>query len=96
MDPKNGLAPLFGAQLELREPDMIYVPSLKLDDPKGFNAILTELIEDILTMASLMDRISKDSTVTYEEEVKANIDIRDMIKELLNSVIQVFYICILK
>ncbi|XP_077291064.1 dynein heavy chain at 93AB [Arctopsyche grandis] len=89
MDPKNGLAPLFQAQLELREPDMVYVPSLKLEDPQGFNGILTEVIDDILTMASLMDRIAKDTTVTYEEEVRANIDITDMIKELLLSVKQV-------
>lgn len=89
MEPKNGLCPLFESQLELREPDMVFVPSLQMDDPKGFNSLLTELIDDIVKMASLIGRISKKKKLTYEEEIKGNFDMQEMCKEILQGVHQV-------
>lgn len=89
MEPKNGLCPLFESQLELREPDIVFVPSLQMDDPKGFNSLLTELIDDIIKMASLIGRISKKKKLTYEEEIKENFDMQEMCKEILQGVQQV-------
>lgn len=35
MDPSNNYAPLFESRLELLEPNLIFVPSLDPNDPKG-------------------------------------------------------------
>lgn len=59
MDPINELAPLFEAQLELRDPDLVYVPSLDLDCPDGFSSLIQGLIYDIIKMASLVEKINK-------------------------------------
>lgn len=58
MDPSNNMAPLFEVQLELKEPDLIFVPSLDLEKPDGFIKIVEELISDILSMAKLIPRIT--------------------------------------
>lgn len=58
MDPSNNMAPLFEVQLELREPDLIFVPSLDLEKPDGFIKTVEELISDILSMAKLIPRIT--------------------------------------
>lgn len=58
MDPSNNMAPLFEVQLELREPDLIFVPSLDLERADGFIKTIEELISDILSMAKLIPRIT--------------------------------------
>jgi hypothetical protein len=58
MDPNNGLAPLFEAQLELREPDLVFIPSLDPDEPHCFASVVEGLITDIIKMASLIPRIA--------------------------------------
>lgn len=37
MDPINNYAPLFESRLELLDPNLIFVPSLDPNDPKGIN-----------------------------------------------------------
>lgn len=61
MDPSNNMAPLFEVQLELREPDLIFVPSLDLDKPDCFIKTVEELISGILSMAKLIPRITTGS-----------------------------------
>jgi dynein heavy chain len=58
MDPNNGFAPLFKAQLELREPDLVFVPSLDLNAPDCFASMVEGLINDIIKMAGLIPRIA--------------------------------------
>lgn len=58
MDPSNNMAPLFEVQLELREPDLVFVPSLDLDKPDCFIRTVEELISQILSMAKLIPRIT--------------------------------------
>ncbi|KAM7360514.1 dynein heavy chain at 93AB isoform 2-T2 [Cochliomyia hominivorax] len=86
MDPENNYAPLFEARLELREPDMIFVPSLNPEDSMGFNNMLIELVRDILKMASLIKRLKKNEKRSYGDMVKENQDIIDMRREILNGV----------
>lgn len=86
MDPTNNYAPLFESRLELLEPDLIFVPSLDPDDPKGFNHLLAELIDDITKMSSLVVRLKTDSEQTYEEIITNNKDIKDMKLEILEGV----------
>jgi hypothetical protein len=67
MDPNNGLAPLFEAQLELREPDLVFVPPLDPAAPGCFTSVVEGLINDIVKMASLIPRISlHHETASYE------------------------------
>nr|CAD7405001.1 unnamed protein product [Timema poppensis] len=58
IDPASGLAPLFEAQLELRDPDLVYVPSVDPDDPDGFISLVKGLTSDIIGMADLVPRVS--------------------------------------
>lgn len=58
MDPANQFAPLFEAQLELREPDLVFVPPLDSESPKNFSSLVQGLINDILKMANLIPRIA--------------------------------------
>lgn len=86
MDPANNYAPLFESRLELLDPDLVFVPSLDPDDPKGFINLLTVLIEDISKMSSLIVRLKQDSTETYMEIIEKNNDISEMKLEILDGV----------
>lgn len=86
MDPSNNYAPLFESRLELLDPDLIFVPSLDPNDPKGFNHLLVDLIDDITKMSSLIPRLKTDSKQTYEQVITGNKDIKDMKQEVLEGV----------
>lgn len=86
MDSINNLAPLFEAHLELREPDLIYTPTLDPNDPKSFQALIEGLIEDILNIAAHFPRVSLKQQITYLEEISSNQDIADMKTEILSNV----------
>lgn len=86
MNPNNKLAPLFQAQLELWDPDMVFCPSLDPNDEKGFMALIKSLIDDVLKMAGLIERIDKNKTETYEAQIVNHEDIIDMKEEILNGI----------
>ncbi|XP_068084396.1 dynein beta chain, ciliary [Anabrus simplex] len=87
MDPDNNLAPLFEAQLELREPVLVFVPSLDPEDPDDFLSLIEGLISDIIKMASLVPRVSRTkNSSNYEAEMEENEDIREMKREILGGV----------
>jgi hypothetical protein len=67
MDPKNGFAPLFEAQLELCEPNLVFVPPLDPAAPESFTSVVEGLINDIVKMASLISRVALcHGTTSYE------------------------------
>lgn len=86
MNPKNKLAPLFEAQLELLDPDMVFVPSLDPADEKGFTALIKGLIDDVLNMATLIERIDKQKDQTYEGEIVSSDEVIEMKEEILNGI----------
>lgn len=86
MDPSNNNSPLFESRLELLDPDLVFVPSLNPDDPKGFNHLLADLIEDITKMSSLISRLKTGTSETYEEIITNNKDMREMKVEILEGV----------
>lgn len=86
MDPINGLAPLFEAELELLEPDLVFTPSLEYDDKGGFHKLIDDLITDILDIASHFPRISSRRQTTYLDDILANPDIADMKMDILSNV----------
>lgn len=86
MDSKNKLAPLFQAQLELLEPEMVFAPSLDPNDKKGFTAIIKSLIADILKMSKLIERIDPRQSQSYENKIIENEDIIEMKEDILNGI----------
>lgn len=86
MDPANNLAALFESRLELIDPDIVFVPSLDPNDPKGFNHLLAGLIEDITHMTSLIRRVRSDTDETYHQIIGRNCDMIYMKMEILDGV----------
>nr|CAD7441492.1 unnamed protein product [Timema bartmani] len=87
IDPASGLAPLFEAQLELHDPDLVYVPSVDPDDPDGFISLVKGLTSDIIGMADLVPRVSSvKSDAGYKVDMENNEDIREMKNEILEAV----------
>ena len=60
MDVTNNGLPLFLVQLVLQEPDVTFIPSLDADNPKGFYALVENLINDIMNTAVLGPRIARN------------------------------------
>ena len=58
-EEKKSPEPLFLAEMELLEPDIIFRPSLNKAIFNNFFTIFTGLIEDIFQMAELVPRIHK-------------------------------------
>lgn len=85
MDPIGQCESLLEAKLELREPDLYYVPSLESDDPDGLDQLILGLLNDIIGMAALISRLRCDS-VGYAEELARDADIKGMKDEILTSV----------
>ncbi|KAK2575931.1 hypothetical protein KPH14_007294 [Odynerus spinipes] len=85
MDSSVQNEPLLEAKLELREPDLYYVPSLEPDDPDGLEQLVAGLLNDIIGMAALVPRLKTDS-VGYAEELEDDPDIKGMKNEILESV----------
>lgn len=86
MDSNEETEPLLEAKLELREPDLYYVPSLEPDDPDGLDQLILVLLNDIIGMAALVPRLKKDST-GYSEELEEDPDIKGMKNEILSNVV---------
>lgn len=77
---------LLEAKLELREPDLYYVPSLEPDDPDGLDQLILALLNDIIGMAALVPRLKKDS-IGYSEELEEDPDIKGMKNEIMSNVV---------
>lgn len=86
MDPLNSNQPLFESRLELLDPNIVFVPSLDPKDPKGFNHLLADLIEDITKMSALVERLRTDLPTTYEQMIAGNRDMQAMKGEILDGV----------
>lgn len=86
MNTKNKLSPLFEAQLELLDPDMVFAPSLDPNNEKGFTALIKGLINDILKMSALVERIDPKKDKSYEEFIQNHIDVVEMKEEILNGI----------
>lgn len=85
MDPIGQCEPLLEAKLELREPDLYYMPSLEPEDPDGLDQLILSLLNDITGMAALVPRLKNDS-IGYAEELASDADMKGMKDEILTSV----------
>lgn len=80
------MAPLFQAQLELLDPDMVFSPNLDPNDENGFMALIKSLISDILKMSTLVERIDPRKEQTYEEQITSHEDVIEMREDILNNI----------
>ncbi|XP_067212065.1 dynein beta chain, ciliary [Linepithema humile] len=85
MDPIGQCEALLEAKLELREPDLYYMPSLEPEDPDGLDQLILGLLNDITGMAALVPRLKSDFA-GYAEELRHDDDIKGMKDEILTSV----------
>ncbi|KAK6645275.1 hypothetical protein RUM43_001551 [Polyplax serrata] len=88
MDSTKSLAPLFEVQLELLEPDIVFVPSLEPDSSNGFITMVEGLITDILSMATLIPRIASETEdqTDYVADIEKNEDMVEMKREIIEGV----------
>lgn len=86
MDPNRRAEPLLEAKLELREPDLYYVPSLEPDDPDSLDQLILGLLDDIIGTAALVPRLKKDS-IGYAEELENDPDIKGMKNEIMSNMV---------
>ena len=84
MDPAAQKEPLLEARLELREPDLYYVPSLEQDDPDNLEQLVSGLLSDIMGMAALIPRLKEGKG--YVDELKEDEDIKGMKTEIIVGV----------
>ncbi|KAF5277248.1 hypothetical protein FQR65_LT00356 [Abscondita terminalis] len=85
MDPTNNLPPLFETQLQLRDLDIVFVPSLESESTESFKNQIHELIDDIINIASIVPRFSTDSELSYKEKIEKNEDIVEMKEDILKN-----------
>lgn len=86
MDAANNLAPLFESQLVLLEPDIVFVPSLEPNDPKGLKNLITGLMTDITETSGIVERFSRKKEMSYKEEIETNQDIVDIKFDILTNI----------
>ncbi|KAG5897820.1 hypothetical protein JTB14_011820 [Gonioctena quinquepunctata] len=86
MDASNELAPLFESQLELLEPNIVFVPSLDPIDPEGLKSLIIGLMNEIIDTSAAVDRFSKTTSITYKEEIETNQDITEIREDILASI----------
>ncbi|KAK2582958.1 hypothetical protein KPH14_009015 [Odynerus spinipes] len=59
-DPESHFFPLFEIQLSLDNSNLVFQPSVDIDDPDGFYAFYEGLLLDIMKMGTLIKRIDPD------------------------------------
>ena len=62
MEPKHVSFPLCAVALHLQEPNIVFVPTLRPQDSKGFCHLIDILLNDIMQMSLLVGRVAKRSS----------------------------------
>ena len=89
-DKKKDIKPLFEASIELCEPNIIFKPSLDLDIHNNFYDICLGIIEDILTMGSLVPRVASfTGSHNYLEIIKSHPELVSLREQFIENVKQV-------
>ncbi|XP_024080370.1 dynein beta chain, ciliary isoform X1 [Cimex lectularius] len=88
MDADSHLPPLLGVKLILNESELILScePPLDTSVDGCFTHIMEGLIVDIINMATLVPRISRNGHPHYLEDIENNEDMKEMKKEIMQSV----------
>ncbi|XP_043280985.1 dynein beta chain, ciliary-like [Venturia canescens] len=65
-DPEGKAFPLFEIQLQLKEPDLVFHPSIIVDDEDGFYMFYEGVMFDIMKMGTLIPRIDPEKVSERE------------------------------
>ncbi|CAG5123286.1 unnamed protein product, partial [Candidula unifasciata] len=86
-DPKLNLGSLFEAKLELRVPEMVFVPSLDFGVADGFYDEVDGLVGDVYKQASLISRLAEHSGQQhYQPDLEDMEELSEMRQELMDRV----------
>ena len=87
-DQKKNPPPLFSAELELCEPDIIFRPSLDRKIHNNFYDIMIGIIDDIFNMAKLIPRVHKRKgfSSNYLDTVNEHQELQGLREELIRRV----------
>nr|XP_057916965.1 dynein heavy chain 9, axonemal [Doryrhamphus excisus] len=93
-DEKTTRAPLFEAQLDLRVPDMVFIPSLEFGDTDSLFELVESLINDVFRVSSLVPRVSQNCAVPhYQEDMEDMTDLADMRHLLMDRIQNLMATC---
>ncbi|VDI07166.1 dynein heavy chain, axonemal [Mytilus galloprovincialis] len=86
-DPKNDIGPLFESQLELQQPEIIYVPSLDFGSTDGYYDLVDSILGDIFKQSALIPRLATHSGQEhYQQDMEEMEELADMRSEMMDRV----------
>ena len=90
-DVKKNPAPLFSAEMELCEPNIIFRPSLDRKIHNNFHDMMLGLIDNIFSMAKLVPRVHKKKGVSsnYLDAVTEHQELKNLREQLISRVEEV-------
>ncbi|XP_054619923.1 dynein axonemal heavy chain 9-like isoform X2 [Dunckerocampus dactyliophorus] len=93
-DEKNATVPLFEAQLDLRVPDMVFIPSLEFGERDTLFDLMESLINDVFRVSSLVPRLSQNCAFPhYQADMEDMTDLADMRHLLMDRIQSVMATC---
>ena len=79
--------PLFEAQLQLKPPEMVFIPSMNYGDADGFYELLEGLVMNVYKQGSLIARVAKHiEQDNYQADLEAKSDLSDIRQDLMERV----------
>lgn len=78
------VTPLLELLLELHDPNIVFVPSVFVDEPNSFFKLLEGLLNDIIAMGNYMERVYKSAGENYYDDMSTNWNIRELFDEVLS------------
>ncbi|KAF7661538.1 hypothetical protein LDENG_00259550 [Lucifuga dentata] len=93
-DKKAVVDPLFRAQLVLKVPDMVFIPSMEFESGDSFFELVDSLINDVFRISSLMPRLAQHSLLPhYQGDMEDMVDLHIMRHRLMDRVKSVMASC---
>lgn len=82
------ILPFFELVMELHEPNIVYVPSVAIEDPNNFLLLIESLIEDIYSMIVPMVRIHPaDKETSYYSIAKNDLSMQQKYDEIFTRIV---------
>ncbi|XP_030610318.1 dynein axonemal heavy chain 9 isoform X3 [Archocentrus centrarchus] len=86
-DQRAVVAPLFEAQLDLRVPDMVFIPSMEFGTRESLFELVEGLINDVFKISSLVPRLAQHSPFPhYQADMEDMADLADMRNLLMERI----------
>ncbi|XP_061912443.1 dynein heavy chain 9, axonemal isoform X3 [Entelurus aequoreus] len=93
-DEKNVPVPLFEAKLDLKVPDMVFIPSLEFGERDSLFELVESLIHSVFKVSSLVPRLAQHCPYPhYQADMEDMADLADMRHLLMDRVQSVMATC---